>query len=617
MSFPEANSRTVRRLIFATVLLLSALYAAKGLMRGWFPWDEGIFGQSAEAVLRGELPHRDYVEIYTGGLSYLNALSFRLFGTNLGSMRYMLFLFFLPWVPAFYYAVRRFVSAPVAGAVTLLAVAWSLPNWPAPMPSWYNLFFATFGLALLLRYIESPKPYLLLAAGLCGGISCVFKVSGLYFIAAALLFFLFRQQTVLTTKTVNAPETAIYRIFVTVSVLTYETMVFLVLRNVANSATYVYFWLPNLAIGAVILFFEFYRSDDRGHSFSLLFRELTPFAIGVFLPIGAFLIRYALAGDLLQPFRGISGSVEEHLLFVNSKPSVMKFFLGLSVNLLLGALVFLAGSRVAKAAGILFWVGTPFVLYLARTNLYVDRAVWGTIWPFLAVVVVAGTVLLGYWTTGASLDLVERQKLFLVLSVCATANLIQFPFSAASYYCHVVPFAFLAATALLSYLQSPPRWALSGALCFCFLYIALDVTPGFVPNMGQQCVPDRQISTLGLPRAGALRVDPKFRPMYDDLSTIIRKHVRGQYTFAMPSCPEVYFLNGLQDATQKLFQTPYLPSERTRVVMSALREHDVNLVVLKNNEIPFGATVPSDLRASLEQEFPNRELDGPFEVRWK
>src|SRR5271155_2139344 len=49
-------SRTVRWLVFAIVLLVSALYTAKGLKRGWFPWDEGVLAQSAEAVLHGELP---------------------------------------------------------------------------------------------------------------------------------------------------------------------------------------------------------------------------------------------------------------------------------------------------------------------------------------------------------------------------------------------------------------------------------------------------------------------------------------------------------------------------------------------------------------------------------
>lgn len=122
---------------------------ARELKRGLVPWDEGVLAESAERVLHGELPHRDYHEIYTGGLSYLNAAAFRAFGTNLVSMRYMLFLFLLAWVPASYYVASRFVSAPVASAVTLLAVVWGPPNCSAAMPSWYNLFFATFGLASL------------------------------------------------------------------------------------------------------------------------------------------------------------------------------------------------------------------------------------------------------------------------------------------------------------------------------------------------------------------------------------------------------------------------------------------------------------------------------------
>jgi len=106
------------------VLLLSGLYMGRELKRGWVPGDEGTLAESADRVLHGELPHRDYHEGYTGGLSYLNAAAFRLFGTNLASMRYMLFLFFLAWVPAVYYVASRFVSPLAASAVTLLAVAW-------------------------------------------------------------------------------------------------------------------------------------------------------------------------------------------------------------------------------------------------------------------------------------------------------------------------------------------------------------------------------------------------------------------------------------------------------------------------------------------------------------
>src|SRR5712692_9752887 len=128
-------------------------------------------------------------------------------------MRYMLFLFFLAWVPANYYAASRFVSAPVAGAVTLLAVAWGLPNYAAAMPSWYNLFFATFGLAALLRYIEAQSDRWLLIAGLCGGISLLFKLLGLYFVAGAVLFLLFREQMAPSAAPADRRESLWYQGF--------------------------------------------------------------------------------------------------------------------------------------------------------------------------------------------------------------------------------------------------------------------------------------------------------------------------------------------------------------------------------------------------------------------
>src|SRR6266436_2287194 len=89
-----SNPQLARRFLIAMVLVLSALYAAHGLKRGWVPADEGFLGQSAERVLQGELPHREYSEGYTGGLTFLNAAAFQIFGTNLASLRYMLFLFF-------------------------------------------------------------------------------------------------------------------------------------------------------------------------------------------------------------------------------------------------------------------------------------------------------------------------------------------------------------------------------------------------------------------------------------------------------------------------------------------------------------------------------------------
>src|ERR1035438_3469802 len=59
--------------------------------------DDGALSQSALRVMQGQLPHRDFAEIYTGGLSFIHALAFRIFGVNLISLRICVFLFFLAW----------------------------------------------------------------------------------------------------------------------------------------------------------------------------------------------------------------------------------------------------------------------------------------------------------------------------------------------------------------------------------------------------------------------------------------------------------------------------------------------------------------------------------------
>ena len=137
--------------------IITGSYVSSQLYRGWIPHDEGTLAHSAERVLAGELPHLDFDDVYTGGLTFLHGTAFKTFGINLLSLRIVLLLFVLAWVPALFYIASRFVGPLGAGATVLLAVAWSVPSYPASMPSWYNLFFATFGTAGLLRFLENRR----------------------------------------------------------------------------------------------------------------------------------------------------------------------------------------------------------------------------------------------------------------------------------------------------------------------------------------------------------------------------------------------------------------------------------------------------------------------------
>src|SRR5439155_1513998 len=160
---------------------------------GWWPHAGGSLARSAERVVAGELPHRDFDEIYTGGLSFLHALAFRLVGTSLLAPRLVLFAVFLAWLPAVYYVAGRFVSPLAAGLATLVAALWTVPNYSEAVPSWYNLFFAVFGVAALLRHLETGGRRWLVVAGVAGGLSCLAKIVGLYYVAAVLLFLVYRE----------------------------------------------------------------------------------------------------------------------------------------------------------------------------------------------------------------------------------------------------------------------------------------------------------------------------------------------------------------------------------------------------------------------------------------
>jgi hypothetical protein len=610
------------RLLLALVLLLSALYMALELKRGWVPSDEGTLAESAEHVLRGGLPHRDYHEVYTGGLSYLNATAFRLFGTNLASMRYMLFLFFLAWVPAVYYAASRFVSAPLAAALTLLAVAWGPPNYAAAMPSWYNLFFATFGLAALLRYIETETSRWLVLTGVCGGISLLFKLPGLFFVVGALFFLVYREQLATSAKPSDRRETRTYRSFVITSILLYEVLLLLLLRKVANSATYYYFWVPELAIGAAVVWNEIYSSGSRSQRFHFLLRELLLFAAGVAIPIAVFLVRYLLTGSVGLLLRDIFALSGRHLVQASMKPPVQWFRQGIEVNAVLIALVLSTRSKTPpkRWKQVLFAVSMviliPSLVLLARRSRYYYQHVWSTVWVFAPVVVVVGVGLLARWSWLNRLESIPRQRLFLTLSVTAACSLIQFPFSNTIYFCYIAPLVLLAITAVVSSMDPPPRLAVAGMMCFCFVYVVFDLTPGFVYHLGAEYAPDTQTVRLTMPRAGGLRVTAASAREYEALSSLIHEHARGECILAKPDSPEVYFLSGFRDPTGIFFDFYEDPSGRTQRALAVIDAHNVNLVVL-NHRPPFSdPIIADDLKAALEREFPNHADAGDFEVRW-
>src|SRR5262249_35080640 len=147
-----------------------------------------------------------------------------------------------------------------AGVVTLVAVAWSVPNYPAPMPSWYTLFFWTLGVGALLRYLESGAPGGVFSAGFFGGFSMVGEGAGAYYIAGVLLFFIFREQCAATdsaSKGADAKRRAgVYSALIACGLGIFVVLLYRMIHKLPDSGWVVFFVVPSAMLAAFLLAHE-------------------------------------------------------------------------------------------------------------------------------------------------------------------------------------------------------------------------------------------------------------------------------------------------------------------------------------------------------------------------
>jgi len=599
------------------VWAISIGYMATHLNRGWVPRDEGAFAQSAERVLHGELPHRDFDELYTGGLTFVHAIAFREFGINLASMRIVLFVFFIAWVPALFYIASRFAPAYAAGGVTLLAVAWSVPNYPAAAPSWYNLFFATFGTAALLRYVDLGSRRWLFIAGVCGGLSVLAKTPGFYFVAAVLLFLIFNEQSI-SGKPNGQPRHNgwLYTLMVVTGLLTFLYLLFRLIHTLPETSWLICFFLPALTIVALLLSREFAGSPrPSGERFATLVGLGVPFGAGVALPLLVFFLPYILSGSTHALLLGVFAQPMKRFVFATTLPQdpvymieVIPFILPVIIGFDSGRL-----GRLLSGGFLAVFLGATLIFSAKSPVLYGFG--WRSISTTIPLLIAAGVVII--WTpwNRNKITCLPQQQLVLLLSVTALCSLVQFPFSAPIYYCFVLPLAILTATALFASISNPPRFILGSLVVFYLLFAVLRVIPGFVYSLGHFYVPDPQTQRLTLARAGGLRVAPAEAELYEHLIPFIQSHASGKFIYCTQDCPEVYFLSGLGNPTRTLFDFLDDPRGRTDRIMSLLESRKVNVVAISH---AAGNQSPPDpaLEGALDQRFRHSARMQIFEVRW-
>lgn len=611
------QSDSVRRihvLVLVVVWAISAGYMATHLKRGWVPHDEGTLGLSAERVLDGELPHRDFDD-YTGGLTFVHALAFRVFEINSATMRMVLFAFFLPWVPAVYYVASRFGSAYSAGAATLLAVAWSVPNYPAPMPSWYNLFFATFGVVALLRYLEVGTRRWLLMAGLCGGLSFLAKVTAAYFVAGTLLFFVFCEQSISNERNRQSPARArLYSATVVLALAVFLVLLFRMIHKVPGVGGLIFFVLPAFGLVVLLLAREFAGIGGQNRErFTALMDMCLPFALGFAIPLIAFSTPYVLAGSVRDLVRGLIAvplrAIRSEVL-VPANPLAMFAIIPFALFILVAFGSRNLGRAICASFVALYGCG---VLILGGRSSSIYYLGWYSLATAAPVLVLAGVAILWGARSRQSLSLVRQQQIMLMMCVAALCSVVQFPFAMPIYFCYVAPLVILFALALFTSAARPPRLVLGTVLAFYLLFAIVRISPY---RMGNQIVPDAPIERLTMARAGGLWVESNEAHLYEELITLVQSHSTGKFIYAAPDCPEVYFLSGSKSPTRHYFDAAEDPVGHTERILRALDELNVKVIAINRNP-RFSGPISPDLQFVLEESYLRSAEVGRFEVRWK
>ena len=492
------------------------------------------------------------------------------------------------------------------------------------MPSWYNLFFATFGAAAMLRYLDVRTRRWLVIAGVCGGVSILIKVIGAYYIAGVLLFLAFLEQSESRDdsqhknaegqSSKNGPINCLpYRLFSFGALLLFMATVVLLLRTKLGPNELYEFVLPSAAVVALILFGERGVRVGTGQRFRTIFRLVIPFLCGLAGPIVVFLIPYARSGGVAKFFWGVASSAIERSvgLGVVRPLGVEKLVYVLPLVAVLAAAMYWDRFQ-GKVIGGALALGTVALLVRAAYSFDFLYGIWCSVVVLTPIVVLAGVALVWFRgrpnaRTNDPRTNLERQQVVLLVSLAATCSLVQYPFAAAIYLSYMVPLTLLAIVAIVSTgKRQRGTYALASVVGLYLVFGVVSLVPLYIYEL---------TSTVGAmqmmqsPRAGGLNIQGAV--FFDDLARFLHEHSPNGLMFAGNDCPELYFLSGLKSVAHD--DTGASPDEILKVIQS----DDMNLVVI--NDAPYfpGAAMRPDVKAEVIKRFPHVTRFGIFSVFWK
>ena len=592
----------------ALAVLAGALSIWTVLDRGWVPFDEGTIAQAAERVLHGELPHRDFTDPYSGGLPYWHALAMRVFGVSLMAPRYGLFIAFMLWLPAVWWLARRACGDRGAAAVTIVAAWWSLPIYPAAMPTWYLLFSGTWIVCALERWHTTQHVRWLVLTGLLCGAAITIKQTGLYLTAGALLGVLFVDQEEARRRSPDGAPAGRTDPAIVLLVAVLGALVLKLMWGWIKSGELLHLIFPIGGLLALAVLRESRLTDDRTRRWGALARASGIVMTAAAVSVGLFLFPYVRSGALDPLYSDVIGAGVKRISALHwsmrSAPALLQAAWPVFAVVLLDA--FARGRRALRLVALALGVA---LLYLSLRSGEGYRRIWffGTsVLPLgVAAVLVAGH---RAWRARRAVDPV----LLALAGVTALQALNQFPYAAPNYFAYVAPLAILTAAAAAAHFGALPRL---GAAALVLAGFAVFLRLGSVHNVGFYPAWWDYAHRLAVPRGGLL-VTEYDSTRYTRVLELVASHRASGTVYAGPELPEVYFLSGTRSPgrdSYSLFAGEVSDSTQLPRVFDAAA---ANVIVVKTRPM-FNVPLRDGIDRWLSIRYPQSETMDTLQVRWR
>jgi hypothetical protein len=466
------------------------------------------------------------------------------------------------------------------------------------MPSWYNLFFATYGTWALLKHRDSGRTRWLFLAGACGGLSILAKITGLYFVAAGLLYLAYREQSLCRE---HQRRSVGFSAMMTAWLTAFGLLGLMFLKGQNPVMSVIHFFLPLAGLAGLVAWSEWRRGRGAfGERLLRLVRLVLPFVAGVTAILACFMIPYIRAGSVGSLYHGVFVLPRERFQHA-AMPLPGLPWLVLALPL---AKLFFDGMRRRQIYhGRDWWVVTAGLVGLIAVS-YTDagyHALFQAVRHQIPVVVLTALAVLivdarqGQWFGE------RRESLFLLAAVAMMTSLVQFPYAFGVYFFFAAPLAVLAALFVVTSQPNAPRWIHVSVLVFLIAFAVLRIDrPSTM--LGGRIDAGWEGRALQLERSH-LTCRSDRAHVYHKLVPLVQAHApSGSYIFATPDCPEVYFLTGRKNPSRVFFDFFDTGEDRCGRILEMVDRHHVPVVVI--NRFPdFSSAVDPQLLAQIEAKF--------------